>query len=79
MCYILITFDSTHDAMATELLLKGHVPYSIMPTLRSITSACGISIRVELEYSERIDELLASSPTHTLYLIDDSISLVQKL
>ena len=45
--YQLLAFDSTHAAMAAERALKTRLPVTVMPTLRQITAACGISLRIE--------------------------------
>lgn len=44
--YWLFAFDSPHAAIAAQRLLSvcGAV---VMPTLRSITASCGMSIRIE--------------------------------
>ena len=44
--YWLFTFDSPHAAIAAQRLLPdcGAV---VMPTLRSISASCGMSIRIE--------------------------------
>ncbi len=56
MKYYLITFPSTHSAMAGQSYLREKVKFMIMPTLREISSSCGISIRILQE-----DFLLAKS------------------
>lgn len=45
--YQLLAFESTHAAMAAERALKTRMTVTVMPTLRQITAACGISLRVE--------------------------------
>ena len=45
--YQLLAFESTHAAMAAERALKTRMPVTVMPTLRQITAACGISLRIE--------------------------------
>ena len=45
--YQLLAFESTHAAMAAERALKVRLPVAVMPTLRQITAACGISLRIE--------------------------------
>lgn len=45
--YQLLAFESTHAAMAAERALRPRLPVTVMPTLRQITAACGISLRVE--------------------------------
>lgn len=46
MQYYLLAFDSTHAAIAADRLLN---PYGavIMPTLRTITASCGMSLRLK--------------------------------
>ena len=44
--YQLLAFDGTHAAMAAERSLKTRLPVTVMPTLRQITAACGISLRI---------------------------------
>lgn len=46
MEYALLAFVSTHTAMVAQRLLNGHVPFTVMPTLRAITHSCGISLRL---------------------------------
>lgn len=45
--YQLLAFESTHAAMAAERALKTRMMVTVMPTLRQITAACGISLRIE--------------------------------
>ena len=65
--YWLFAFDSPHAAISAQRLLSscGAV---VMPTLRSITASCGMSLRLK---DERIDEakgiLRASSIDPALY------------
>ena len=44
--YWLFAFDSPHAAIAAQRLLSG-CGAVVMPTLRSITASCGMSIRME--------------------------------
>lgn len=46
MKYYLITFPSPHSAMAGQSYLRDKIKFMIMPTLREISSSCGISIRI---------------------------------
>ncbi len=45
--YYMLSFESTHAAMAWEKALTGRVPARTMPTLRQVSASCGISLRVE--------------------------------
>lgn len=47
--YYMLSFESTHAAMAWEKALSGRVPVRTMPTLRQVSASCGISLRVEAE------------------------------
>jgi hypothetical protein len=45
--YTIFTFPSTHHVlMAEKLLLAEGIPHEIIPTPKSISSDCGMSIRV---------------------------------
>ena len=44
--YWLFAFDSPHAAIHAQRLLSG-CGAVVMPTLRSITASCGMSIRIE--------------------------------
>jgi len=59
--YWLFVFDSTHAAISSQRLLSccGAV---LMPTLRSITASCGMSLRLEDDRIERAKELMRASP-----------------
>lgn len=56
--YYMLTFDSTHKALAAQRHLQGRVPVCIMPTLRAVQAGCGISLRVEEERVESLRKLL---------------------
>lgn len=55
----LAAFDSTHQAMEARRLLEGRVPFTVMPTPRSITAACGIALRFEETALAQVGALLA--------------------
>ncbi|WP_027626066.1 DUF3343 domain-containing protein [Clostridium lundense] len=53
--YYLIIFINTLDAMEAESVLKeNNIPVTIMPTPTNITKSCGISIRIEIDYIEKV-------------------------
>ena len=56
--YQLLAFESTHAAMAAERALKTRMPVTVMPTLRQITAACGISLRIEDRDGPALDRAL---------------------
>jgi hypothetical protein len=65
--YWLFAFDSPHAAIAAQKLLAG-LGAVVMPTLRSITASCGMSLRLK---DEAIDEakriIIASAIDPSLY------------
>lgn len=53
--YYILIFRNTLNAMEGENILKqNNIPIAIMPTPTNITKSCGISIRVESDYIEKI-------------------------
>ena len=65
--YWLFAFDSPHAAISAQRLLSscGAV---VMPTLRSITASCGMSLRLRDEMIDQAKEILkASSIDPALY------------
>lgn len=50
--FILITFASTHSAMKAERILAALKPI-MMPTLRQISTSCGMSLKIEKENYDR--------------------------
>ncbi len=71
MQYVVIAFASTHWAIRTEKHLKTRFPVLMMPTPRSITTACGISVRFAPEYLPGIeaamDELQIGRELYAIY------------
>ena len=58
--YWLFAFDSPHAAIAAQRLLSG-CGAVVMPTLRSITASCGMSIRIEDGQIDQAKELMRAS------------------
>lgn len=58
--YIVITFASTHSAMKAERILADLKPI-MMPTLRQISTSCGMSLKIEKKYYERAKLALAEA------------------
>lgn len=55
--YGIITFESTHHAMAAESYLKEQGIYTkTIPTPRDITLSCGLAIMITKDDIERIKE-----------------------
>jgi hypothetical protein len=65
--YWLFAFDSPHAAISAQRLLSG-CGAVVMPTLRSITASCGMSLRLREEAIENAKEIMkASSIDPALY------------
>ena len=65
--YWLFAFDSPHAAISAQRLLSG-CSAVVMPTLRSITASCGMSLRLRDERADEAKALLrASTIDPTLY------------
>lgn len=57
--YILITFDSTHHALAAEsLLLEANLGPDIQPVPRELSASCGLAIAIPLAARELALQLL---------------------
>ena len=65
--YFLFAFDSPHAAISAQRLLAS-LGAVVMPTLRSITASCGMSLRLRDDRVERAKEIMrASSIDPVLY------------
>ncbi|NLT20084.1 MAG: DUF3343 domain-containing protein [Syntrophomonadaceae bacterium] len=64
--YTVFTFTSTSNALKAEKLLKEiKAEFLIMPTLREISSSCGLSIKLASE----------NQPVYYQYLIDHNVDI----
>ena len=59
--YLMISFENTHSAIQTERLLEQHFKVATMPTLRTVTQSCGISLRLAAEDYEPARKIVAES------------------
>lgn len=65
--YFLFAFDSPHAAIASQRLLAS-LGAVVMPTLRSITASCGMSLRLREDRVDKAKEIMrASSIDPALY------------
>ena len=61
---ILLTFDTTHHAMAARDLLRAHGSVTVLPTPVAITAGCGMALLTGGDlYEAQKDRLEAFSPT----------------
>ena len=57
----MLAFDSYHFAMQAEMLLEAAMRVRVMPTLRSVSESCGMSLRVAAADGTRAAALLLAS------------------
>lgn len=56
----ILTFYSTHHALAAERILKDQgIAQTIVPTPRSISGNCGIAIRIDASQADDVVRILA--------------------
>ncbi len=58
--YYMLSFESTHEAIAAQRRFKDRVPVCVMPTLRAVQAGCGISLRVEEQDGRQLKAALPS-------------------
>lgn len=57
--YYMLSFASTHQAIAAQRRFKDLVPVCVMPTLRAVQAGCGISLRVEEQDAGKLKAALS--------------------
>lgn len=74
--YLMLSFENTHTAMRAERLLQQHFAVATMPTLRSVTQSCGISLRLAAECYEPVRRMMAENgfdpALYAIYLVDEN-------
>ena len=74
--YLMISFENTHSAIQTERLLEPHFKVATMPTLRTVTQSCGISLRLAAEDYELARKMVAESglspEMYAIYLVNSN-------
>lgn len=68
----LLTFDSTHDALAAQKALAAVEP-RVIPVPREITAGCGMAIRIAAENKRAFSEMMKRSTVE-----EESFVLYQK-
>lgn len=59
---LILTFLSTHHALAAESLLRQQqINYELLPTPRAITAHCGLSLRLERSDFWRVQAMLGDN------------------
>ena len=73
--YYILTFQNTLGAINGESILKEKkIKIEIMPTPTAITKSCGISIKINCESIDKIQELLNNKEisVKNIYFKDDT-------
>jgi hypothetical protein len=61
MRHYVITFASTHQAMAAENELDGKLPMELIPTPRQISAECGFTLLVQAQDASSLKALLQNN------------------
>jgi len=62
---LILIFRGTHQVLSAEKRLKGGgVPLRLIPVPRSLTSDCGLAIRIPLDQRDRARGILARARLH---------------
>lgn len=56
--YAVILFDSTHDAIRANKILREKISITLIPTPRIFSTSCGIALRFAVEDMELIRNLV---------------------
>lgn len=79
--YLMISFENTHSAIRTERLLEQYFKVATMPTLRTVTQSCGISLRLAAEDYEPARKMVAESglspQMYAIYLVDSNKNVLE--
>ena len=74
--YYLLSFESTHAAMAAQRGLAGRLSVQVVPTLRQVSASCGISLRVEERDGEKLAQALETGAVgpgeYRLYWVEEN-------
>ena len=78
----IVTFDSTHHAMAAEdILREGAIGLEVVPPPANLGAGCGLALRVRLEDVPDVVEALTSrgAAYAAVHLLDEEQMAVEKL
>lgn len=82
--YCLFTFQATSHALKAEKVLKSaDSEFTVIPTLREISTSCGLSIKVRPNKFEETNEILSTHkvPIEAIYMVEKQgkKNLIEKL
>jgi hypothetical protein len=62
--YGVVLFDTAHDAILGEKLLRNHLSVALMPIPSQLSAGCGIVLRFEAEDEVKLSALLVEHQIH---------------
>lgn len=78
--FLLLVSDSTHFVMQLEKLLQNYeICCRIIPLPSEVSAGCGLSIRVELEDSQKVDEIIQKEAIKVEKYIVEKVGLKKKV
>lgn len=78
--FLLLVSDSTHFVMQLEKLLQNYeICCRIIPLPSEVSAGCGLSIRVELEDSQKIDEIIQKEAIKVEKYIVEKVGLKKRV
>jgi hypothetical protein len=78
----IVTFNSTHHAMAAEDILRGEAIWlEVVPPPANLSAGCGLALRVRLEDVANVRDVLSSRGAvyAAIHLLDREQRAVEKL
>lgn len=78
--FLLLVSDSTHFVMQLEKLLQNYeICCRIIPLPSEVSAGCGLSIRMELEDSQKVDEIIQKEAIKVEKYIVEKIGLKKRV
>jgi hypothetical protein len=78
--FLLLVSDSTHFVMQLEKLLQNYeICCRIIPLPSEVSAGCGLSIKVELEDSQKVDEIIQKEAIKVEKYIVEKVGLKKRV
>ena len=78
--FLLLVSDSTHFVMQLEKLLQNYeICCRIIPLPSEVSAGCGLSIKVELEDSQKVDEIIQKEAIKVEKYIIEKVGLKKRV
>jgi hypothetical protein len=70
--YAVILFESTHDAIRADKLLREKQPVTLIPTPRRFSASCGIALRFSADQIAEMEVQIAKHEINgTIHMMDE--------